>query len=201
MKRVKKITAVVLLGASALYAGGDIAPVQEEIVAIPPVIVVAPSPLYVGIGYSCLQTAFSQADIDSRAMSSLSATAGYKFNPYLAIEGRYTASMGDVTVDTRGVEIDVDSIDMSNIGVYLKPQYNINNFSVYALLGYGQVTIDDGISLSDSGIQYGVGLNSMIADNVSIFVDYRRLYDDSSFDGIEDDTVANSYTVGINYHF
>jgi len=134
-------------------------------------------------------------------MSSISATAGYKFSPYLAIEGRYTASMGDITVDTRGIEVDVDSIDMSNIGLYLKPQYSINNFSVYALLGYGQVTIDDAVSLSDSGVQYGVGLNTMVSDNISIFADFRRLYDDSSFDGIEDDMVSNSYTIGINYHF
>lgn len=201
MKMIKKIATVVLLGSACSYAGGDIAPAIEPVIDIPPVIEVIPTAFYVGLGYSCLQTAFSQADVDSRAMSSLSATAGYKFNPYLAVEGRYTASMGDVTVETRGVEVDVDSVDMANIGLYLKPQYSLNNFAIYGLLGYGQVTIDDGVEISDSGIQYGLGLNAMVSDSVSVFADFRKLYDDSSFDAIEDDTVSNSYTIGINYHF
>jgi len=201
MRMMSKIVAVVLLGSVCSYAGGDIAPVQEPIAVIPPVIEVAPTAFYVGLGYSCLQTALDKADVDTRAMSSLSATVGYNFNQYLAVEGRYTASMGDVTVDTRGLEVDVDSIDMSNIGLYIKPQYSYDKIAVYALLGYGEFTIDDGTSYSEAGIQYGIGLNAMVSDSVGIYADFRRLYDDSSFDMIDDDTVANSYTVGVNYHF
>jgi len=50
MKIVKEIATVVLLGASSLYAGGDIAPVQEEIAEIPPVMEVMPTSFYAGIG-------------------------------------------------------------------------------------------------------------------------------------------------------
>ncbi len=201
MKIMNKFVALMLLGSAYSYAGGDIAPVEEPIIAIPAVIEVEATAFYVGLGYSCLQMGLDKADVDTRAMSSLSATVGYNFNKYLAVEGRYTASMSDVTVDTRGLEVDVDSIDMSNIGLYLKPQYNYDKFAVYALLGYGEFTIDDGTSASEAGIQYGIGLNAMVSDSVSIFADFRKLYDDSSFDMIDDDTVANSYTVGVNYHF
>lgn len=201
MKMMKQIATALLVTSAYSFAGGDIAPVEEPVVEIPAVVEVEQTKFYVGLGYSCLQMGLDMADVDSRAMSSISAAAGYNINQYLAIEGRYTASMGDVTVDTRGLEVDVDTIDMSNIGVYLKPQYTMNSISLYALLGYGQFTIDDGTSISEAGVQYGIGLNAMVSDSVGVYVDFRRLYDDSAFDTIEDDVTANSYTVGVNYHF
>lgn len=199
-----KLSAVALLLTSTLaIAGGDIAPV-EPVVEIPEVVKTAPAHngFYAGLGYSCMQMTYDNPDLDIRAMSSISATAGYNFNPFLAVEARYTASLSDLNVKDWQTDID-ESWDMSNIGLYLKPQYSINRFALYGLLGFGQTTFDNGTSYSASGIQYGVGMNVMATDNIDVYLDYRRLYDDTDFDGIAptSDIAVNSFTLGANYHF
>ncbi len=92
---------------------------------------------------------------------------------------------------------------MSNIALYLKPQYSLGAVTAYGLLGFGQVTLDNGTSYSESGLQYGAGLSAMVTDTVDVYVDYRRLFDDTDFDGSApgQDVAVNSFTVGANYHF
>jgi len=205
MKKVKQSVVALLLGSTFAIAGGDLAPIVEPIVNIPEPVVMEPelTGFYAGVGYSCLQMGLDVPYLDMRAMTAISATAGYNFNKFIAVEGRYTASIGDVTVKTTNSEVDVDSIDLANIGLYIKPQYAINNFALYALLGYGQFGLDDGDSFSEAGVQYGAGINAMVSNNVGLFIDFRRLYDSEAFDSydLDRDVMANSYTVGINYHF
>jgi opacity protein-like surface antigen len=202
MNTIKLSIVAVLLTSTLAMAGGKsgIAP-ESDIVPI--VVEPALTGFYAGLGYSCLQMDIDEpADIDIRSMAALSITAGYNFNEYFAIEGRYTASLGDLDFEIGNATSD-KAWDMSNIGVYLKPQYSIDSFTLYGLLGYGQLTLDEDFSRSVSSFQYGLGVNMMATDNVGIFIDYRRLYDDEDFDGlsINDTVTANSYTLGINYHF
>jgi opacity protein-like surface antigen len=202
MNSIKLSVIAVLLTSTLAMAGGKswIAP-ESDIVPI--VVEPALTGFYAGLGYSCLQMDIDEpADMDIRSMTALSITAGYNFNEYFAIEGRYTAGLGDLDVDIGNITSD-KAWDMSNIGVYLKPQYSMEAFSLYGLLGYGQLTLDDDFSRSVSSFQYGLGVNIMATDNVGIFIDYRRLYDDEDFDGlsINDTVTANSYTLGVNYHF
>ncbi len=202
MNTIKLSVVALLLTSTIAMAGGKNGGAPESEV-VPIVVEPALTGFYAGLGYSCLQMDIDEpADIDIRSMTALSITAGYNFNEYFAIEGRYTASLGDLDVETGNTERD-EAWDMSNIGVYLKPQYNIDTFTVYGLLGYGQLTLDDDFSRSVSSFQYGLGVNMMATDNVGIFIDYRRLYDDEDFDGLSIDEIvtANSYTVGVNYHF
>ena len=202
MKTIKLSAVALLLTSTLAMAGGDIAPVEPVIetpeVAAAPVL----SGFYAGLGYSCLQLTLDTPDLDIRSMSAISATAGYNINPFLAVEARYTASLGDLSVETWNTDVD-ESWDMSNIGLYLKPQYSIDRFTVYGLLGYGQTTFDNGTSYSEAGIQYGAGISAMATDNIDVFVDYRRLYDDTDFDGFAParDAAANSFTLGANYRF
>ncbi len=203
MNKLKKSIVALLLSSSYVFAGGNIATIYEPEVDEPVVLESELNGFYAGVGYSCLQMGLDVPYLDMRAMTALSATAGYNFNEYLAVEGRYTVSVGDTTVKTVGSEVDVDSIDMANIGLYIKPQYTINNFALYALLGYGQFELDDGTAFSEAGIQYGAGVNAMVNRNIELFIDFRRLYDDTAFDNFDLDreVMANSYTVGVNYHF
>ncbi len=198
-----KISVVALLLASTLAIAGGKHGTAPESDVVPIVVEPALTGFYAGLGYSCLQMDIDEpVDIDIRSMTALSITAGYNFNEYFAIEGRYTASLGDLDVETGNATSD-ESWDMSNIGLYLKPQYSIDTFTLYGLLGYGQVTLDNDFSRSASSFQYGLGINMMTTDNIDVYIDYRRLYNDEDFDGlsINDVVTANSYTVGVNYHF
>ncbi|RLA77191.1 MAG: porin family protein [Epsilonproteobacteria bacterium] len=205
MNKVKLSIVALLLSSTYVVAGGDIAPIIEPEVIVPEVMIVESelTGFYAELGYSCLQMGLDGPYLDRRAMTALSIEAGYNFNEYLAVEGRYTTSMGDITVkNAQGVEHDTDSIEMQNIGLYVKPQYTMDLFSVYGLLGYGQFAVDDGSSLSEASIQYGLGANVMVAGNIGIFADFRRLYDDETgFDTLSEEIMANSYTIGVNYHF
>ncbi len=203
MKTTKLSLVTLLLTSTFALAGGSIDPV-EPVIETPEVIETAElSGFYAGLGYSCLQMDFDRPDMDVRSMTALSATAGYNINKYLAVEGRYTVSLGDLDVETKYTDTEEEG-DMSNIALYLKPKYSVNSFTVYGLVGYGQLTLDDGDEeYSEAGFQYGAGISAMATDNIEVYVDYRRLYSDEAFDGLSlnKDVTGNSFTAGVNYHF
>jgi opacity protein-like surface antigen len=197
---VKKFTySVVAAMAMSTFAiaGGDITPVEE--------VVVAPmaeelSGIYAGIAYSyvALDTVLDGTE-DGSAISFL---IGYNYNEYLAFEGRYLTTVGD--------DMDVeDSIfvpngsyerELSNIAIYIKPQYPVTeDFNVYALLGYGQTTA----RLTDfDGFQWGLGAEYMFTQNIGAFVDYTRLYDgDVENTGTTNYTAIDASADSINFGF
>jgi len=207
------IVAIMAMGTFAI-AGGDIAPVEEPVVeVVEPVL--DDSGFYIGGGYSYmnmniegseqLNTVFHPPVIGETDITghSLTVLAGYNFNKYIALEGRYTLSLGDLDVDNAIGESDLDA-DMSNLALYLKPMYPVTEaFNVYALLGYGQVTLDNGTEYTENGFQWGIGANYDVNDNVGVFVDYTRLYDDKGFDNtwVDQDVVVDSVNIGLTYKF
>lgn len=203
MNTIKLSTVALVLSSTLAMAGGDVETVQPYIET--PKVEVAEAPaltgLYAGLAYSCQQLAADTPDETSMG-SGVSVNVGYNFNEYLAVEGRYTSTLGDMNYKTWNVDED-RSTDMSNIGIYLKPQMNMGSFGIYGLVGYGQTTFDNGTSYSVDGLQYGAGLNVNATENVQLFVDYRRLYDDVDFDGLamSRDVAANSWSLGANYQF
>jgi opacity protein-like surface antigen len=203
MNTIKLSSVVLLLSSTFAFAGGDMDPVQPY-VKTPTVAVEEASQLtgfYAGLAYSCMQ--LTEDDPDEEHMGSgVSVAVGYNFNPYLGVEARYTTTLGDLAYKTWDVDEDRDA-DMSNIGIYLKPQFNMGTVGVYGLIGYGQTTFDNGTEYSVDGVQYGAGLSVDATENVQLFVDYRRLYDDVDFDGLSVDTdvAANSWSLGANYKF
>jgi len=203
MNTIKLSSVALLLSSTFALAGGDIAPVQPY-VETPAVVVEEASQLtglYAGLAYSCMQLTKDTPD-ETYMGSGVSASVGYNINPYLAVEARYTATLGDLAYKTWNVDEDRNA-DMANIGIYLKPQFNMGSFGAYGLIGYGQTTFDNGNSYSVDGVQYGAGLSVDATDNVQLFVDYRRLYDDVDFDGlaVDTDVAANSWSLGANYKF
>ena len=204
MKITLSLTALLLSSTFAFAGGGGKGVVEavEPVLAIPMLEVT--KDYYVGVGYSCAQVTGDNPDQEFMTMSAISLNAGYQINESLAVEARYTRSLGDVNYKTWNIDRDLDSSSLSNLGIYLKPQYNFEALSVYGLLGYGQVRLDDGQNtFTESGLQYGLGTTFVVMDT-HIFVDYRRLYDDEGFDSLAteaQDVAANSYTLGVNYLF
>ncbi len=113
--------------------------------------------------------------------------AGYKFNPYIAIEGRYWN--GDNEFDAWGL--------------YAKPMYPITpSFDIYALVGYGSAGAEpteyNDISLDDASLQWGAGASYAITDSFSIFADYVELYNN---DENNLDWSVDTVNLGVTYQF
>lgn len=196
MKTLTSTIATLTILSGFAFAGGDIDPVEPQL-EIPVMEEISEDYFYLGLGYSYLQmnNAAAAGDITGNAVTVL---AGYSFNKYIALEGRYTATVGDLDVDNGP-----DTGDISNIALYVKPQYSIDSFKLYALLGYGQVSYDNGVTdYSEDGFQWGLGASFAATESIDIFVDYTRLYDDDNFDGlISQDITVDAVTVGVNYNF
>ena len=201
MKMIKISTVAMLLTSTLAMAGGDIAPV-EPIIEVP-VVVEAPTKtgFYAGLAYSCMQLTGDTPDQEYMG-NGISISAGYNFNQFLAVEGRYTASLGDINYQTWNIDKDVSG-DLSNIAIYLKPQYSFGTLGIYGLVGYGQTELNEDVSAKEGSFQYGAGVTANMNESVEFFVDYRRLFDDTGFDTLtsNQDVAVNSWSVGVNYNF
>ena len=193
------ISIAVLSGVS--YAGGDIEPVEVPVVTP----VIDNSAFYLGIG---IGDATVNNDTTSEEFSStmIMLQAGYQYNEYVAVEGRYSFGLStDYDMGTTyGFPGGYDG-DISSWGLYVKPMYPIGDFSIYALLGYGGVMLSEinGGDAYESGFQWGLGAGYAISDNISVFVDYVSLYDDTGFDYSAqlDDIDSDTWTFGMSYKF
>ena len=132
--------------------------------------------------------------------------AGYQYNEYVAVEDR--VSFGFNTDydpgNTGNAGGDFDD-DISSWGIYVKPMYPIGDLAVYALLGYGGVqlgSLESGDAY-ESGFQWGLGAQYAVTENVLVFADYIKLYDDTGFDyrAQLDDVDADAWTLGVSYKF
>jgi len=217
------IAAVMAMGTFAI-AGGDIAPVEEPMVeVVEPV--VTDSGFYLGLGYSFMQderlwtegkNAGDKAEGDWNAVM---LQAGYKFNQYIAVEGRYWLTVGDPDIannwgkDTAWLE---ENTELDAWGIYVKPMYPVTDaFDVYALLGYAQskLEVNDGtcscVAVDDGAFSWGLGAAYSFTDNLSIFTDYVVLYDDKSIpsaNGVahpewEADIKIDTWNFGVTYKF
>lgn len=200
MRKIR-LSAVSILALSGLvFAGGDIVPVEPQVV-LP--VVVNNSAYYLGIGIAngVVNDDFTNEEFSSNA---LMLQAGYQYNEYIAFEGRYAfgLSMDYDPGMIDGLSSDYDG-DFSNWGLYVKPMYPIGDFNLYALLGYGGVMLEDlvGGDAYEDGFQWGVGTSYAISEQVSVFVDYVSLYDDKGFDyrAKLDDVDSSVLTFGLTY--
>jgi len=193
-KLLMSSTLALMLLSSFSYAGGDIIPVEPQVMVAEPS---SDNQFYVGLGYSyvTMDNDTINDDITGNAVTLL---AGYTFHQYLGVEARYTTTVSDL--DVYGTD---RNWDISNIAIYLKPQYAYDKVTVYGLLGYGEVTLDNGPSHSEDGFQWGLGASYAATENVDLFVDYTRLYDDDGFDNFvgNDNITVDSVNVGVSYKF
>jgi opacity protein-like surface antigen len=179
MKKVTLSIIAALAMNTFAFAGGDIAPVEPEITV--PEVAESTGSFYVGAGYSYMNLdAGTEHDGDAVLL-----LAGYNFNKYIGVEARY-AGLTDC---------------LENYGIYVKPMYPIGDANVYALLGYGETTYDNGVSDdSESGFQWGLGANYAVTEQIGVFADYTNVYDDN-FGANAVDTTVDSINVGMTYKF
>lgn len=199
---------------SLCFAGGNIEPVITNISEPSEVYkTVNENGFYIGVGLTnmSLDNDLTQEEFTATGAMIL---AGYQYNQYLAIEGRYTRDISDVEYKqgrTNNPDYKDYPTDFSNIAVYIKPIYPIGNFSIYGLLGYGEVTLnnlplgDTSVSAdrAEDGLQWGVGASYSLTNNILFFIDYVQMYDDQGFDyrAMDVDITSDAYTFGINYKF
>ena len=213
MKTIKRSLVSILALGSFVFAGGDIAPVVEE-----PIVVEDNSAFYLGLGYGYFNQSNDNIAIDGTGdieldTNTLLLQAGYQYNQYVAIEGRYWIGLGDISQDG-GVNAGDHSGDFDAWGIYVKPMYPVTEeFDIYALLGYADTSIsyDDGAYWDTDGFSWGLGAQYAVTENILLFADYVNLGMPDSFDYTDENTVVhpdvnadiNLYTfnVGISYKF
>ena len=180
MKKVTLSIIAALAMNTFAFAGGDISPVEPEITV--PEVSESTGSFYVGAGYSYMNLdAGTEHDGDATLL-----LAGYNFNQYIGVEARY-AGLTDC---------------LENAAIYVKPMYPIGDANVYALLGYGETSYDNGVvDNSENGFQWGLGANYAVTENISVFADYTNLYDDSGFNNGNADVTVDSVNVGVTYTF
>ena len=196
------LSVVSILALSGLaFAGGDIAPVEPVIEEM----VIEPSPFYLGFGIGDA-TVNNGTTGEEFSSTTYMFQAGYQYNTYIALEGRYNFGFGTDydQGNTNGIAGGYGG-DISNWGIYLKPMYPIGDFGLYALLGYGGVMLNDlnGGDAYESGFQWGLGASYALTEQVSVYVDYVALYDDTGFDYVArtDDVDSDTWTAGLSYRF
>lgn len=236
MKNFTLSVATVLALSTFAVAGGDIAPVVEPVVEVAPAS--DDSGFYIGGAYSSADVDESwSADDDGASIYTVGdyeeehdafmLQVGYQFNKYFALEGRYWTSISDPDWSEKydsyyysGALAESWSgsgscdCDLSAWGIYIKPMYPLTEeFTVYGLLGYGNVTLDDGGYdwIDENGFQWGIGASYAITEHLSIFADYVRLLDGedgSSIQGTAPYTITHTWeddvdtiNVGITYKF
>jgi opacity protein-like surface antigen len=171
-----------------------VAPVVQEVVTqevvetkvvtptaiVPALATVAPRDnFYVGLGVNAEQSNTHRFGKDR----TLGATAkmGYDVSKYLGLELRGSKSF---------TKEDPLTHDYS-VGAYLKPQYPVTkDLTFYGLVGYGETKVtyenelaEQGIANNETkqrGLSYGLGLDYMIDNSWSAFVDATRLIDEKT---------------------
>ena len=203
MKKIVLSVCAIAAMSSLSFAGGDFVTPEEPVVVVP-VVVEELSGFYAGLGITAVSVRDTDFSVDwggesayQDRLGNVSLVAGYNFNEYIAVEGRYTTSFAHE-----------DSVEMSGWSLFVKPQYPVTeDFSVYALLGFGGVILDgvDGavVDVDDTGFQWGLGASYMVMENVSLFADYAWLAND--MDGVFYNGAlqidVDAFTIGVNYQF
>lgn len=184
----------------------------KTVVAVPPVVPVIPkskqkelivepkptkettsssSSAYIGIGgvvaqydtnCKCSNSTLSGTD----KTGGFIAKAGYEFNQYIGIEARGIKTM-----------IKEDGGEIEHVGVFLKPSYPVSeNTSIYGLVGWAKTETSGTLRKTDvDGLAFGAGLDYAVAENVSLFADYERLFQESDAPSLD------AVSMGANYKF
>jgi len=129
MKKILSSIAISVIAVTSIYAGDGYAPAEVEPVAVP-----TPSTDSFYIGGGLVANSF-KADCSlgkcHKRITDITyggvVKAGYNLNKYLGFEGRLAVAF-----------LEKDFMKAAYAGVYIKPQYPINNyFNLYGLVGYG----------------------------------------------------------------
>lgn len=201
MKVLTSSIVCLAISTNILMAGGDVVTPEEPIASIPEkeIIVVNNDVRYDGFYAGGALSYLRMNEAVELTGHSLTLLGGYYFNKYIGLEARYTSTLTDIDEDQGKVTVSVDK-KLRNMGIYLKPMFNLTTgFSTYGLAGYGKAEVD---GLEEKGLQWGFGAKYELANGVGLFFDYMNLYDGDNFDTIQaQDAYFNATTVGATYTF
>ena len=201
MKKIVLSVWAVAAMSSFGFAGGDFKDVEPAVVPVIPMVEEAEKNFYVGLGFQALSTGLNSMDFfnnnSNDRTGNLLVLAGYEFNEYMAVEGRYSTYI-----------FDEDSVNSDIWGIYAKPQYPVNeDWNLYALLGFGGMTVD-GVNganhdVDDTGFQWGLGASYGVTEDIAIFLDYINIANDmgGTWLGTTADVSADALTAGVTYNF
>ena len=202
MKKVALSVLTAMAMSSFAVAGGDMKEVEPAVVPVVPMAEEEKSGFYAGLGISAVSTrdgslSFFDEEPGQDRTGNLLGLVGYEFNPYVAVEGRYSTYITEE-----------DILNSDTWSLFVKPQYPVSeNFNVYALLGYGGVDAEgvDGhvVDVDESGFQWGLGASYAMSETYSVFIDYVSLGTDmeSVFLGSPTDVDSDALTLGVIYNF
>ena len=196
-KTITSIATAALL-ATAVQAGGDIAPIEAKTIEIQEPV---QKDFYVGVGitgqtlYLKNEKDFFDDTVDSEVAGGAEIKVGYVF---------YRTGKVSVAVEAQAGRtfwgFDNDDFYSYDYAAFVKPMYTFNGLGlgVYGLLGYAKSGISDSdVSVQENGLAYGVGAEYSITDSVSVYADYTMLPEFDAFEDIRSDKVA----LGINYRW
>jgi opacity protein-like surface antigen len=211
MKKFNLSLVAILATSTFSLAGGDIAPV-EPVIETP--VEYDASAFYIGLGYggmkAKLDTDLFNINKHSDTFNQVMFQAGYSFNEYIAIEGRYywgtdnsDWSHWHAWSPLRSQNVSADSWD-----IFVKPMYPVtDSFDIYALLGYGETSFDYSYGESNfgdtGGFAWGLGAKYDFSDNWSVFVDYID-QEDGNLGGLVNNFIDidfDTWSVGVTYTF
>jgi len=166
------------------------------------------SGLYLGLGYSSTNIDLTIDGLNNEnqelldtSTDSILILAGYDFNEYVGLEGRYYINNSSLAYDYYlGGTLLEDVYEAESLAIYLKPQYHLDAITIYALIGmsandYTATNILG--SDSDTLFSWGGGAKFNVTQSLGLFVDYTDL---GKNDGVLE-TGLSSWNVGFSYKF
>jgi len=183
MRKIVLSVAAIAATTTLSFAGGDIVPVYEPVVA-PEAIQYDSVPVYVGAGFNrgVYNNNCGNNCTYEDVTYGITLRAGYEFNQYIGVEARYIGTFWDA--DELGGQ------ELQHVGLYVKPMMPIgNSLNIYGLVGYGLTTTSTGGNgnleeVDDNGFAAGLGLEfdinpedteDSLESGWGLFVDYQRL--------------------------
>ncbi len=165
--------------------------------------------LYLGLGYSSTNIDLTVDGLEDKYQKILDSStdsivlqAGYDFNEYFGIEGRYYINNSSLAYQYYLGETEISgAYEAESLTIYAKPQYNFGFITVYGLLGMSanNYTATTLLGSDDETLfSWGGGAKFNVTQSLGLFVDYTDL-------GESDDTLSTtdlaSWNVGFSYKF
>ena len=200
MNKFILLPAVLMALSSNVMAGGDIVPASSGVPFVGDEDYKDADGLYIGIAYSHMSHDLDFKDLGTNAeldYHGIMINVGYKFNPYIAVEGRYNGTFDDNDQDDYTI-----SSDITVWSFFVKPMYPLApEMDIYGLLGYSQTESNndfDATSLDEGAFSWGAGASYAMTEDFSLFGEYTQFYNDT-LHGF--DHVVDSFNIGVFYTF